>query len=166
MLKHSAARVRHRMDYAFAPGTTAQDGRLRRMFTARTNTQLISKAGVATLADFLSELQTQGFTAGDLVAGSHASDEGFLFLRLDSTTQPPASGSTKFEPVDYEMLEAVDTSKTINIPASVKGTDTSFHFKGCAIGSDDSLPFLTLLKHALDTPGNVTAPKYFHGLYE
>lgn len=136
------------------------------MLTARANTQLISKAGVATLADFLNELQTQAFTAEDLIAGSHASDEGFLFLRLDSTTQPPSPGSTKFEPVDYEMLEVVDASKTINIPAGVKGADTSFHFKGCAIGSDDSLPFLTLLKHALDNPSSVTAPKYFHGLYE
>ncbi len=145
------------MDYAFAPGTTAQDGRLRRMLTARANIKVITTAGVSTVADFLQALVAQSVTADDLIAGSHASDEGFLFIDLDSTTS---------QPINYEMLEKVDTSGTINIPTGVKGANTSFHFKGCAIGSDDSLPFLTLLKKALDNPQSVTAPKYFHSLFE
>lgn len=145
------------MDYAFAPGMTAQDARLRRLLTARANTTVITTAGVTTVANFLQALVTQSVTADDLIAGSHASDEGFLFLDLDPTTT---------QPINYEMLEKVNSSGTINIPASVKGANTSFHFKGCSIGSDDSLPFLTLLKKALDNPQSVTAPKYFHSLFE
>jgi hypothetical protein len=146
------------MDFAFAPGTTSQDGRLRRMFAARTSTTLISKTGVDSVADFLQELVSQSLAGGDLIGGSHASDEGFLFLPLDNTTTTL--------PVDYDALVTVDSAKTINIPSAVSSPTTSFHFKGCAIGSDDSLPFLTLLKDALDNPQSVTAPKYFHGLYE
>jgi hypothetical protein len=145
------------MDQAFAPGTTGQDGRARRMLTARANTHLVTTVGVTTVAGFLQALVAQSITADDLVAASHASDEGFLFLNLDSTTSLP---------IDYEMLEQLNTSGTIHIPASVQGATTSFHFKGCSIGADDSLPFLQLLKQALDNPQSVTAPKYFHSLFE
>jgi hypothetical protein len=145
------------MDYAFAPGTTPQDGRLRRLLTARANTTLISKKGVSTVAGFLKTLVAQSVTADDIVVGSHASDEGFLWIALDPTTA---------QPINFETLQKVDASKTINIPASIRSATTSLHFKGCTIGSDDSLPFLTLLKSALDNPQSVTAPKYFHSLFE
>lgn len=91
-----------------------------------------------------------------MIGGSHASDEGFLFLALDDTTTPL--------PVDWDMVVAVDASKTVNIPPAVRSPDTKFHFKGCSIGSDDSLPFLTRLKSALGNPQSVTAPKYFYHL--
>jgi hypothetical protein len=146
------------MDYAFAPGTSPYEGYLRSMLQHRISTTLISNAGLTSIADFLGQLVTQTVTgAGDLVPGSHASDEGNLFLALDSTTTTL--------PVNYEILDAVKTSGTINIPAAVRGATTSLHFKGCRIGSDDALPFLQLLKEALDNPQSVTAPKYFHGLY-
>jgi hypothetical protein len=144
------------MDFAFAPGTTGFDGYLRGLLSARSNTTLITKPTVTTVETFLKELVSSSLQGGDLIGGSHASDEGFLFLALDGTTAPL--------PVNWDMLVAVDTSKTINIPAAVKSPDTKFHFKGCSIGSDDSLPFLTLLKSALDNPQSVTAPKYFYHL--
>ncbi len=146
------------MDFAFAPGTTGQDARLRLMLSARASTTLITATGVDTVQDFLQNLVTSSSKGGDLLGGSHASDEGFLFLPLDSTTTTM--------PVSYDDLVTVDSNNTIHIPAAVRSPDTKFHFKGCAIGSDDSRPFLTLLKHALDNPQSVTAPKYFHGLYE
>jgi hypothetical protein len=146
------------MDQAFAPGSSPQDRRLRLMFTARTNTTLQKPTGATSIEDFFNFLKNSSLTADDLVVGSHASDEGFLLIALD------ASHATL--PVSYEDVDAVDTSGTIHIPAAVKGPDTSFHFKGCAIGSDDSLPFLNLLKSALDNPTQVTAPKFFHGLSE
>jgi hypothetical protein len=144
------------VDYAFAPGTTDQDARLRLLLKARSNTTLRS-AGTS-IEDFLNDLNSSSLTADDLVVGSHASDEGFLFLALD--------GSHNTLPVSYDDLQAVDTSGSIHIPAAVRGPGTKFHFKGCTIGSDDSLPFLTLLKSALDNPTQVTAPKFFHGLRE
>jgi len=145
------------MDYGFAPGTSAYEGYLRQMLTARTNTTLISKKGLSSVADFLGELVAQSVTVDDLVPGSHASDEGQLFLAVDSTTTTL--------PVDYEGLQNVNTSQSINIPAAIRGANTSLHFKGCRIGSDDAKPFLELLKQALDNPDTVTAPKYFHCLY-
>jgi hypothetical protein len=144
------------VDYAFAPGITAQDARLRLLLKARTNTTLRSTG--TSIEDFLTDLNSSSLTADDLVVGSHASDEGFLFLALDS--------SHNTLPVSYDDLQAVDTSGTIHIPAGVRSAATKFHFKGCTIGSDDSLPFLTLLKSALDNPAQVTAPKFFHGLRE
>lgn len=128
------------------------------MFTARGNTTLVSPSGATSIEDFFNSLVSSSLTAEDLVVGSHASDEGFLFLALDS--------SHTALPIKFEDLQAVQTSGTIKIPASVRGPDTKFHVKGCAIGSDDSLPFLTLLKQVLDNPAQVTAPKFFHGLYE
>jgi hypothetical protein len=146
------------MDYGFAPGTSVYESYLREMLTNRANTTLISKQGLTSVADFLGELVAESVTVDDLVPGSHASDEGFLFLALDSTTTAL--------PVDYEALEAVNTSGTIQIPASITGTTTNLRFKGCRIGSDDAKPFLELLKKALGNPDSVTAPKYFHGLLE
>lgn len=145
------------MDFTFCPGTTSFEGLLRGVLGVRSNTTLITKPTVTTVEKFLNELFSSSLQGGDLIGGSHASDEGFLFLALDDTTTPL--------PVNWDMLVAVDTSKTINIPAAVRSPDTNFHFKGCSIGSDDSLPFLTLLKSALDNPQSVTAPKYFYHLF-
>lgn len=128
------------------------------MFAARNNTTLQTPTGATSIEDFFDYLKNSSLTADDLVVGSHASDEGFLMIALDAIHNTL--------PVSYEDVDAVDTSGTIHIPAGIRGADTSFHFKGCAIGSDDSLPFLTLLKSALDNPKQVTAPKFFHGLYE
>ena len=146
------------MDFAFAPGPTAQDGRLRLMFLSRNNTALRTPSGATSIEDFLKDLDSSSLQGGDLIVGSHASDEGFLFIALD--------GTHTSLPVSFEDVQAVDTSGSIHIPAGVRSPDTKFHFKGCTIGSDDSLPFLTLLKSALDNPAQVTAPKFFHGLYE
>ena len=146
----------YHVDYAFAPGTTDQDARLRLLLKARHDTTL--RATGTSIEDFLNDLNSSNLQADDLVVGSHASDEGFLFLALDA--------SHNRLPVSYEDLEAVDTSGSIHIPGGVRSPGTKFHFKGCTIGSDDSLPFLTLLKNALDNPAQVTAPKFFHGLYE
>ncbi len=144
------------MDQAFAPGSTAQDGRLRRMFTARANTSLQTPAGGTSIKDFFDFLKASNLTADDLVVGSHASDEGFLLIELDAThTNMPTS---------YEDVDDVDSTGSIHIPPAIRTANTSFHFKGCNIGSE--IPFLTLLKHALDNPQQVTAPRFFHGLYE
>jgi hypothetical protein len=144
------------VDYAFAPGTTPQDARLRLLLKARNNTTL--RLTGTSIEDFLDDLNSSTLKADDLVVGSHASDAGFLFLALD--------GSHNTLPINYEDLQAVDTSGSIHIPAAVRSPGTKFHFKGCTIGSDDSLPFLKLLKSALDNPAQVTAPKFFHALYE
>jgi len=145
------------MDHAFAPGVSPQDGRLRQMLAARKNTTLDEPFGATSIRDFFNSLKSSGVSADDLVIGSHAGDEGFLAIALDD--------SFTTLPIIYEDLEAVDSSGSIHIPASVGGSKTHVHFKGCNIGSDQTLPFLRLLKSALDNPKLVTAPKFFHGLY-
>ena len=151
------------MDYAFVPGTTPYENLLRRMLGRRTNTTVISKATLTSIADFLAELVTEAVTADDLVPGSHANDEGFLFLAADKSIVNPGTNNTV--PVTYEMLQQANTTGVIKIPESITSSPYSaVHIKGCRIGSDEALPFLQLLKQALANAYTVTAPKYFHEL--
>jgi hypothetical protein len=150
------------MDSAFVPGTSGYENRLRTMLQRRTTTHVIATPGLTTFTDFLGELSLLGLTVDALVPGSHASDEGFMFLALDQSIVGTISQKTS--PVNYEMLDQANTNGTITIPAGVMISTTNVHFKGCRLGSDNSLPFLTLFKQALGNPNKVTAPKYFHGL--
>jgi hypothetical protein len=127
------------------------------MFNARNNTALDEPFGATSIRDFFNFMKSNSLSADDLVIGSHASDEGFLMIALDD--------SHTDLPINYEDIEAVDSSGSIHIPAGVRGSKTRVHFKGCNIGSDETLPFLRLLKSALDNPKQVTGPKFFHGLY-
>jgi hypothetical protein len=81
-------------------------------------------------------------------------------VHFDSVTPVPTGSSG----TDYEMLQAVDNAKTINIPPDIRTNGIKFHIKGCEIGSKTAEPFLALLKKALGNPQQITAPKFLHGL--
>ena len=150
------------MDFAFVPGGTTIELVLRRLMGLRPQTTLISKRGVATIADFFAELQTQGQQADDLLLGSHATDEGQLFMRLDSTV----STGRRVSSAKFEDLQKVDASNSIQIPSSVQGTNTNVRMEGCTLGVKDAEPYLKLLKKAMQVPKSLSAPKYFHGFNE
>ncbi len=143
------------MDYAFDPGVTTYERTLARLLKARDNTQLISQSGVTNVADFFKALQAQHLKGGNLIVGSHAVDEGEMEIAMDGSTGPKT---------DYEGLQGVDTRGSIKLTASISDANTCLHFKGCAIGADESLPYLRLLKQALGNPKQVTAPRFVYGL--
>jgi hypothetical protein len=147
------------MDYAFAPGLSDYEDLLRGLFNLRPNTTLVSNSGLTSIADFLNELKSQSFKADNLVVGGHANDDRWA-VRFDSVTPVPKGSSG----IDYEMLQAVQSAKTINIPAGIRTNGIKFHIKGCEIGSKTAQPFLDLLKKALDNPQQITAPKFLHAL--
>lgn len=143
------------MNYAFAPGTSTPEKVMRLMLGKRTGTKVIDNPVITDVSGFLTALKSQPDKADDIVPGSHASDDGLLYLALDVTT------STL--PITFEALQGVNTSGNIKIPASVRKPTTNVHFKGCSIGADDSKPFLQLLKKALDNPQKLTAPRFRYG---
>lgn len=145
------------MDYAFVPGQSDYEDLLRSVAKARPTTTLLG--GSTTIAGFLNDLKSQSLKADNLVVGGHANDMSWV-VSFDSATPVPTGSSG----TDYEMLQAVDTAKTINIPPDIRTNGIKFHIKGCEIGSKTAEPFLALLKKALGNPQQITAPKFLHGL--
>jgi|RhiMetdeSRZDD1v2_1073273.scaffolds.fasta_scaffold05048_16 hypothetical protein len=110
------------MDYAFVPGVTRWEQAIREMLrAAETPTGFPSSAQNRSRTSSR-YLRREGFSADDLIIASHATNEGILFMDLDAVT----SG----EPATYEILEQVDASGTIEIPAGVRKATTRVHIKG------------------------------------
>jgi hypothetical protein len=103
-----------------------------------------------------------------IMIASHATAEGFLFMKLDM-----------FDPADisYEDLEAAVKSKSLLInpdwleprprDSSQTAIPAQFLVRGCRIGMPfkklpDNYPFLTKLKEALGNKIPVVAPRHFH----
>jgi hypothetical protein len=147
------------VDYAFVPGVTAYETLLKQAMRSRSNTTLIDRPGIATIADFLQSLVTNSQQADNLVLGGHANDEAFA-IPFDSTTPVPSGSNGR----DYEMVDAINKTGTIHIPATVRTSNTNCYVKGCDVGSNSAQPFLQLLKKALDNPQQVNAPMFFHDL--
>ncbi len=139
------------MDFAFAPGQEFDD--LRTVLSRRKNTTVVSPAGVTNIADFFANLQTNHLKGGDLIIGSHGTDEGQLLIALDSHS----NAQTTFD--------SLQSNTSIVIPASIKSADTSVHLFGCLIGSPECLPFLKLLKQKLGNPKALSAPQYVHATH-
>ena len=127
------------------------------MLGRRRNTIAVESRGANSIQAFFKELKSSDRDEDDLIIGCHANPLGAMFIDLDAAH----SG----EIADYEVLEQVDQTGTINIPAGVGKSTTRFHVKGCRIGRDECLPYLRLLKRALGNPKQVTAPKFFHCMY-
>jgi hypothetical protein len=147
------------LDYAFVPGIgdTQLEG-LDAGLKFRPNTISLLVAQKVTLQNFLLTLQDSvdilgNDPAGDLLIGAHGSSSGDLKLALDDTTAIPAN---------YDSLEKVAASKTINIPSSARSPNTSVRLLSCSIGADQCRPFLQLLKSAMGNPKNLTAPRFIH----
>ena len=144
------------MDYAFAPGHDFDH--LRLVLSRRPNTTVIDVATVRTIADFLQHLKSHNLQGGDLVIGSHGTDEGQLLIAMDQA-QLAASDPT-FGP--QTVFETLQQHNTIVIPANVKGPNTSVRLFGCLIGSQACRPFLVLLKQKFGNPKKLSAPQYVH----
>jgi hypothetical protein len=153
------------MDYGFAPGKTLQDGRARRLFTRRADTTLIQRKNLSTLKGFINRLNTAAGIArpvGDILLGSHANEEGFLFVNMF----PGQRGATKFETLESCIANA---ARSIEIPNALidytpgDPVTAFFHIKGCNIGM--ARPFLVKLREALGDNVTVTAPKHFHFIF-
>ncbi len=161
------------MDWGFAPGGSrdptddehGEQERVRQMFRNRDNTGLVDRPGgkkkstpIASVRGFVQHLASNGSIAkpvGNALIGTHADDEGHLFIPMF-----PNQG----RPTDFEILQnTIDkASHSIKLTAVINGPgDHEVHIKGCNIGTVTK--FLTKLKEAFASSG-VTAPKHFHGL--
>ena len=143
-------------NFAHVPGTSAYERTLFTVLDRRADTTAVPANGSNSIQDFFRGLKRDDNEADALFIGCHASFLGAMFIDLDALRSSPA---------DFEKLQEVDADGTINIPAAVRKSTTRFHVKGCRIGHDECLPYLRMLKRALDNPVQVTAPKFFHGLY-
>ena len=149
------------MDYAFIPGAGQEFDHLRTVMGRRANTTLISAPGVTTINDFLAYLKTNSLQGGDLIIGSHGTDEGQLQIAMDK--QILAHPDPKFGPIS--TFENLQQHNTITIPASVQSPDTSVRLFGCLLGSDETLPFLILMKQKLAVSKNLSAARFLHTLH-
>ena len=147
------------MDYAFVPGFGIKELDLVRAVQAlRPNTRVLVDPTAVTVSTFVLSLDVLvGLAAidpaGNLIAGSHGTGEGELYLAMDKSHPSPTI---------YETLEAVKTSGTIEVLADLGASNPNFRLVGCLIGSDESLPFLRLLKQALKRVNAVSAPRFVH----
>jgi hypothetical protein len=119
----------------------------------------------------------------DLYIGTHASSDGFLFVRLFRGQVDVLGNPT--DVTDFEVLDqAMGPSRPARIHDSLVGYQRgtppapdpppthSVHIKGCNIGRDrftprppqPIAPFLARLKQVFGSNVNITAPKHFHGL--
>ncbi len=144
------------MDYAFAPGHDFDH--LRLVLSRRPNTTVIDDVAVTTISDFLQHLKSHNLQGGDLIIGSHGTDEGQLLIALDPAQM--AASDPRLGP--QTTFETLQQHNTITIPASVKGPNTSVRLFGCLIGSQSCRPFLTLLKQKFGNPKSLSAPQYVH----
>ena len=147
------------MDYAFVPGFGIKELDLVRAVQAlRPNTQVVVDRTLITVSSFVLGLDLLvGLAvidpAGNLIAGSHGDGEGELLLAMDKSHALLTN---------YETLEAVKTSGTIEVPPDLGASNPNFRLIGCLIGSDETLPFLRLMKQALKRVNALSAPRFVH----
>ncbi len=152
------------MDYGFSPGTTSQDGRVRRLFQRRATLTLVHKKKLRHVAAFINHLNTTATIpkpVGDLWLGSHGNEEGWLQIDLDGAK--PLNTT-------YEVLVAADASGSVDLPLALRqqadGTQVAVtvHLRACRIGHAE--PFMQKLKACFDGASAVTAPRHLHMIRE
>ena len=156
------------MDVGFFPGNSDFENSARNWLINRKAKVFPNKSSkaagrVTSLAKFISILQSGGgvtLPVGILFAVSHASDQGWMKVKLDD------KADVDFQ---YEDLVKVEKRGTIKIPGSVLNPrpndpqgnpiPATLIIHGCRIGSQ--APFLQELKKALGGAITVVAPRYF-----
>lgn len=152
------------MDYAFAPGGTAQDRRVRELFGRRANTTVVFRRRLRTLHAFVNHIETEPsitFPIGDVLLGAHANSEGQLFMPMFPGQRGPTQFETLQETIDDAAKSVALSDASIGYTAGDPITH-AVHFKGCNLGK--ALPFIAKFKEALGDHVNVTAPRHFHGI--
>ncbi len=157
------------MDYGFAPGRTAQHGRVRELFGRRADTTVITRRGrtvfrhLKAFVDHVENEPTIAFPIGNVLLGAHANSEGQLFMPMFGGQ----AGPTMFETLE-QTLEAPPPDRSVAISDAAFGHNPgdpithAVHFKGCNLGKAE--PFIVKFKEALGGNVIVTAPKHFHGI--
>src|SRR5215475_15911221 len=105
------------MDFGFSPGGDQHLGNLRAMFGRRATTTLIDVRGMTTIRQFITHLDaTTSITKpiDDAILGSHANDEGQLFL----PAFPGQRGPTTFEALDIALGTP---ARSIQVPERLIG---------------------------------------------
>lgn len=152
------------MDYAFAPGGTAQDRRVRELFGRRANTTVVFRRRLRTMRGFVNHIDTEPsitFPIDDVLVGAHANSEGQLFMPMFPGQRGPTQFETLQEAIDDAAKSVALSDASIGYTAGDPVTH-SVHFKGCNLGK--ALPFIAKFKEALGEHVNVTAPRHFHGV--
>lgn len=159
------------MDVAFAPGPTAFDLGIKKMFKQRANTTVIDDPFITTIAEFVKKINTRTpqSVATNIVIGTHGDDNAFMQIQLNTAY----GANTYFESLLLEMAATPRTCQLadalINPRPKVNNVDVPalLVIKGCRIGQ--SLPFLNKIKAAINglstTTINVVAPKYFEAIH-
>ena len=151
------------MDFGFSPGG-GHLANIRAMIARRASTTLVARPGMTTIHQLVDYIDTNaGITTpiGDLLIGTHANEEGQLFI----PAFPGQVGATLYETLETTLS---DTSKSMALDDAAigyKARDPITHFvhiKGCNVGKAE--PFLLKLQEAFGKHVHVTAPKFFHGL--
>jgi hypothetical protein len=148
------------MDYAYVPGFGIGIKELdlcRAVLALRPQTGVAPDPTAVTLETYLGALDVAigiGLEPADnVIAGSHGTGEGELYLAMDKASPVPTV---------YETLEAVKASGSIRVGTHLGASNPAFRLVGCLIGSDESLPFLRLMKQALQHVSAVSAPRFVH----
>ena len=151
------------MDFGFSPGG-GHLANIRAMIARRASTTLVARPGMTTIHQLVDYIDTNtGITTpiGDLLLGTHANEEGQLFI----PAFPGQVGATLYETLETTLS---DTSKSMALDDAAIGYKTRdpithfVHIKGCNVGKAE--PFLLKLQEAFGKHVHVTAPKFFHGL--
>src|SRR5262245_55964569 len=134
------------MDFGFSPGGDEHILNLAGMFARRASTTPITARGVTVVRQLITHLDTTTSITkpiGDVLIGTHANDEGQLFISMFSGQ----SGPTLFETLETTLS---DPKKSVKIPDPLIGFKPgnpithAVHIKGCNIGN--AQPFLLKLK--------------------
>jgi hypothetical protein len=145
------------MDFAFAPGTgDPAITFLQTFYSSQPNVLFFGAAGLATVADFLGAAEAVTIiepAPDNLLIGCHGDDQGRLAIALDSTNSSPTT---------YESLKKAQAANSIVIPPDVMTPSLKVRLASCQIGSDETLPVLTLLKQVMGNPKNIIAPRFIH----
>jgi hypothetical protein len=156
-------------DYAFVPGQTKFDLRMADLVDHRPRT--IPLKSPTSLREFIASLgKAPVLTAPvrHIMIASHATAEGFLFMKLDLLDANEISYEDLEDAVKHKLL-LIDGAWLEPRARDADGAPIPaiFLVRGCRIGMPfkilkDPHPFLTKLKEALGNKIHVVAPRHFH----
>lgn len=163
-------------DYMFAPGRTAYDRSVRDLFRNRPETELIITCQHPldnTRRKRIKELGEMFLTVNfdsdidrplrKIFIGTHGNDSGWMQIQFGDID---LDGDGRSESnTTYEVLEEAATTNAFEFSDSSRDVNTKVHIRGCLIGQDFALPFLSKLKEVLGNEVPVSAPKHYHVTY-
>lgn len=160
------------MDYAFAPGATGYDRIMRTMYGYRASTTLVNQTGVNSIKDFFDHLASAVSTPLTyILVGTHGNESGWMNVALDASVD----AHTTYEAMETVMTATPRTCQLADAIINPRPQDGSnqdiapfLYIRGCRIGA--MTPFIQKFKDVINgvstTSVSVSAPKFFHEVYE